>query len=172
MRLSYRTLFLSAALLLSACGFSPVYGTHGDDGPVIDRLNQIAINDIPDRNGQILRNYLIDRMYRKGRPQIPEYTLNVKLHYSLADIGVQANATSTRTIMETFGDYSLLDAKEVEVLHGTAHSITSFDKLSDQYNTLASSESAYDRTIHEVSEQIVNRLSVFMAQGPQTPPPQ
>ena len=163
----FRFLFLiSLTFFVSACGFSPVYGTHDNGSPVIDQLNLVTIDNIPDHNGQILRNYLIDRMYRKGRPQLPTYTLKVKLHYNVQDIGVQANATSTRTILETFGDYSLLDTKEKEVVHGTAHSVTSFDKLSDQYNTLASSESAYDRTIHEISEQIVNRLSVYFADGP------
>lgn len=152
--------------LLAGCGFHTVYGSHrsGDDSSVSLALNQIAVDNIPDRQGQILRNELIDKMYGKGRPAQPLYTLTIKLKRSEEDIGVLLDSTSTRTLVNTYADYDLKDLKGNVVLHGHAHSTTSFSKLNDQYATLAADEDAMQRTVDEVSEQIVNRLSLYFSE--------
>jgi LPS-assembly lipoprotein len=165
--LSFPILFLPLFLALTACGFTPVYGSHeSNNAHVAGELNQIAIDNIPDHNGQMLRNDLIDRMYGKGRPGTPLYTLSVHMHYTVEDLGIQADATSTRSLMNMYGDFKLSDANHNVVLSGTAHSVTSFNKLANQYGTLAAEQSSFERTIFEVSEQIVNRLSLFMAERP------
>jgi len=153
-------------LPLAGCGFQPVYGTHGAlmGSPVAVDLNNIAIDNIPDRNGQILRNYLIDRLYGKNRPLKPLYTLKVSIHYSEEDLGILANATATRSLLNMYGDYLLVDSKGNELLKGSAHSVASFDKLDQMYGTVASRQDASQRTLHEVSEQIVNRLSVYFSE--------
>jgi len=157
---------LAAALLLAACGFTPIYGTHGatDGSPVALDLNNIAIDNIPDRDGQMLRNDLVDRMYGKNRPLQPAYTLKVKIHSDEEDLGILANATATRSLLNMYSDYSLLDAKGKEILHGTAHSVASFDRLDEIYGTVAARADAHERTLHEVSEQIVNRVSLYFSE--------
>jgi LPS-assembly lipoprotein len=158
---------LLSVLCLPACGFQPIYGSHtGANGPVAEQLNQVAIDNIPDRPGQMLRNDLIDRMYGKGRPGQPLYHLSVKLRLAEEDLGILANATSTLAEFNTYADYALSDEHGKELVHGTAHSATSFDRLSNQYATLAAHDSAVERTVGEVSEQIVNRLSLYFANPP------
>jgi LPS-assembly lipoprotein len=158
---------LAALACLPACGFHPVYGARDDNGtPVAEQLNQVAIDNIPDRRGQLLRNELIDRMYGKGRPQQPLYRLSVKLRMTEADLGIQANATSTRTLLDMYGDYVMQDAAGKELFKGTAHSVTSFNTLNDQYGNLTAEEGAIERTISEVGEQIVNRVSLYFAEKP------
>ncbi len=158
-------------LLLAACGFQPIYGTHdGASGPVADQLNQVAIAGIPDRAGQMLRNELIDLMYRKGRPAQPSYTLNVRLRFAEEDLGLLANATSTLTELSAYGDFNLKDAQGKTLLKGTAHSATSYDRLNNQYGTLAAHEDATRRTVDEIGQQIANRLSLYFAERPQPQP--
>ena len=163
---AFHSLLLFFCLLLTGCGFHPVYGTHGAEGgsPVALDLNNIAIENIPDRHGQILRNNLIDRMYGKNRPTQLLYTLKVKISDSEEDLGILANATSTRSLLNMHGDYSLVDARGQEILKGTTHSVASFDKLDQMYGTVAARQDAYDRTLHEISEQIVNRLSLYFSE--------
>ena len=155
-----------ALLLLSACGFRPVYGTHTtEDGvSVSSDLNSVAIDSIADRNGQMLRNDLIDRMYGKNRPAQPLYTLTVKVTSSEQDLGILANATSTRSMLNMYGDFVLTDEFGKTVLKGSAHSVASFDLLDQMYATVASREDANERTIHEVGEQIVNRVSLYFSE--------
>jgi len=154
------------ALSFTACGFRPIYGTHGADSgsPVAMDLNNIAIGNIPDRDGQMLRNDLIDRMYGKNRPQKPAYKLNITIRSSEQDLGILANATATRCLLDMYGDYSLADSSGKVVVKGTAHSVVSFDKLDQMYGTVASRQDAHERTLHEISEQIVNRLSLYFSE--------
>jgi LPS-assembly lipoprotein len=153
-------------LLLSACGFRPIYGSRGDEGgsPVVLDLNNVAIDNISDRNGQMLRNDLIDRLYGKNRPEKPLYMLKVRIHSSEEDLGILANATATRSLLNMYGDYSLQNAKGKELLKGSAHSVASFDKLDQMYGTMAARQDANRRTIHEIGEQIVNRLSLYFSE--------
>ena len=157
--------FLLLALLsLSACGFQPVYGTHASGASTTTALNNIAIDNIPDHNGQILRNDLIDRMYSSNRPSQPSYRLKVDISHSEENLGILANATATRSLLNMTGNYVLTDAQGKQLLTGTAHSVASFDQLDQMYATVAARQDAYNRTLHEVSEQIVNRLSVYFSE--------
>ena len=160
------SLFLFFCLLLAGCGFHPVYGSHGAESgsPVALDLNNIAIDTIPDRHGQMLRNNLIDRMYGKNRPAQPLYTLKVNINANEEDLGILANASATRSLLNMHGEYSLVDAQGKEILRGTTHSVASFDKLDQMYGTVAARQDAYERTLHEVSEQIVNRLSLYFSE--------
>ena len=153
--------------LLAGCGFHPIYGTHdgaNSDSPVALDLNNVSIDNIPDRDGQMLRNNLIDRMYGPNRPEHPQYHLSVKVHFNEEDIGILADATSTRTLLNMYGDYVLTDAHGGEILHGEAHSVTSYNRLDQMYGTVAAQQDAHQRTIHEVGEQIVNRVSLYFSE--------
>lgn len=160
-------LALLGCLALSGCGFKPVYGTPSGserESPVAMDLNNIAIENIPDRNGQILRNYLIDRMVRPNRPEKPLYTLKVTIAAGEEDLGILANATATRSLLNMYAHYTLADAKGKAILTGTAHSVASFNKLDQMYGTVAARENAYERTLREAGEQIVNRLSLYFSE--------
>jgi LPS-assembly lipoprotein len=157
---------LCVSLSLAGCGFRPIYGSRGDnDGsPVAMDLNNIAIDNLPDRDGQILRNYLIDRLYGKNRPERPAYTLKVVVRSTEENLGILANATTTRSLFDVYGNYSLVDTGGKELLKGTAHSVAGFDKLDQMYGTVAARQDARERTLHEISEQIVNHLSLYFSE--------
>jgi LPS-assembly lipoprotein len=152
--------------LLAGCGFHSVYGSRGgsDGSPVAMELNDIAIDSIPEHNGQILRNALVDRMYGKNRSDQPHYRLSATLHSNTEDLGIQANATSTRELLNMYCDYKLKDNTGRQILSGTAHSVASYDRLDQMYGTIAAQQSATENTLHEVSEQIVNRLSLYFSE--------
>jgi LPS-assembly lipoprotein len=48
-------------LVLSGCGFQPMYGMQ-QDGSTVSKLKNVKVDVIADRSGQILRNYLLDMM--------------------------------------------------------------------------------------------------------------
>ncbi len=159
-------LIIPYLLVLTACGFSPVYGSHqAEDGsPVADQLNNISVENIADRDGQVLRNDLIDRMYGKNRPVTPAYKLRVKITSTEASLGILANATATRAQLDMTGEYILTDAAGNEMLRGHAHSVASFDLLDQIYGSVAARQSAHERTLHEISEQITNRVSLYFSE--------
>jgi len=163
---------LTILFTLTACGFHPVYGGHGSDGsPVAEQLNQVAIDPIPDHPGQMLRNDLIDRIYGKGRPAQPIYHLSIKLRVVDEDIGVLANGTTSLADVHTIGDYALKDASGKVVANGTVESLSSYDKLTSIYSTLAAHDSALERSLRETSEQLTARLSLYFSERDATKKP-
>lgn len=158
-------LLIPVFCLLSACGFHPVYGTHsGANGPVTEQMNQVAIDPIPERTGQMLRNNLIDNMYGKGRPAQPAYHLAVKLQISEEDLGLLTNATAALAAVHVYADYTLADSNGKILANGKMHSTASYDKLTSEYSTLAAHDSAVERTIREISEQLTARVSLYFAE--------
>lgn len=77
-------------LLLSACGFSPLYvqreRTDGwyynskFDTSISDEMRQVKVEPIANRFGQLIRNNLIDNLTPTGVPSKPKYRLYVKLN--------------------------------------------------------------------------------------------
>lgn len=167
---SLRTAWLAPVFcLLAGCGFHSVYGTHDGGTSVAEELNRVAIDPMPDRAGQMLRNDLIDRLYRKGRPSEPAYHLIVKLRLAEEDLGLLVNATSALSAVHAYGDYTLTDMKGKILAKGTTSSTASYDKLASQYSTLAAHDSAVERTTNEVSEQLLTRLNLYFAEHPPAP---
>lgn len=158
-------LALLSLFLLPACGFSPIYGNHGGQSePVAKALSNVRIENIGERNGQILRNKLIDRMYAAGRPQNPTASLNVNLAISESALGVQKDSTSTRSQMTVKASFTLKDMTGRTLHTGQARSIVGYSKLDAQYGTLASQRDAQERAINEIGEQIVNNIALYYAE--------
>lgn len=156
---------LLSVVCLPACGFHPLYGSRDDNSSVSAELNDVAIENIPDRNGQILRNDLIDRMYSKGRPQNPKYSLTAGLRTLEEGIGLLPDATTSLTELNLYADYTLKDQTGKVVVKATAHATATFNQLQEEYGTLAAEQNAYQRCLDEVSEQIVGRISLYFSEG-------
>jgi LPS-assembly lipoprotein len=152
-------------LLTSGCGFHPIYGSHDDNTPVAAELNEVAIDGIPDQHGQMLRNGLIDRMYAKGRPQQPKYHLDVSLRANEEGIGLLENAVTSLSELTITATYSLKDTQGKVIMTATAHTVANYDQLQQQYGTLAAREGAYQRSLNEIADQIVNRVSLYFSEG-------
>ena len=157
-------LALTGLFLLTACGFSPIYGSHKDKGPVSEVLSTVAIDSIPDSNGQFLRNKLMDRFYFHGRPTQPQTRLTVTLRATELDFGIQKDATASRSQLNLWADYVLRDNEGKELLKRTAHSVASYNKINAQYGQVATQRNAYERTLTEVSEQITSVVSLYFAE--------
>lgn len=167
MRGGWRFLFVLGLAGLAGCGFHPVYGTHNRDGsPVTDEMAQVEILPIDNRTGQMLRNDLLDRFNLHGRPAHPLYHLSVALHVTEDDVGSLANGTTTLSAIHVSGDYILSDQTGKTLINGTALSTSQYDKLRDLYGTLAAHDSALERSINEVSEQLTARISSYFAEHP------
>lgn len=164
-------LLLATFLLLSACGFSPIYGPkNGDKAPVAEALSSIAIGNIANEEGQKLRNKLIDRMYGNGRPAEPSARLTLSLQVSEVSLGIKKDSTASMIELTLIAPYTLQDMNGQKLVKGRARSLALYSRLDAQYGILAAKRNAYDRAIAEVAEQIVSRLSLFYAETPPAKP--
>lgn len=156
---------LSAALfaaltVLSACGFSPVHGSLGDDaGSSNAVLRQIDIALVPDRQGQILRNHLID-LFGGQRPGKSRYSLTSEISLSKEVLGTQLDATTTRsrlTVRVVFGLFGGGAKKTFNV-----SSVASYSTSESDYATLVAERDALDRALRAVALDARRRILIYL----------
>lgn len=123
--------FLCLCFLMTACGFRPLYNPNGCNS---DIAYPIKIATITDRNGQILRNILLDLLTPGGEVTKPQYVLEIKLTEGIRAIGVNKDETTSRKAAVLTAAMVLKDSKTSKVLYTHSVSATnSFEVISENY---------------------------------------
>lgn len=162
--MTYKILTIFSCIALASCGFSPVYGTLGQDSAAAEvQLAQVSIGNIPDRDGQYLRNALIDRFYRDGRPVHPAYNLGVSaIVERLVDLDITRSSDATRAQLTLRTDIVLKDTATGEiVLKRSLKSISSYNILTEEYATRIAKKAARDNALDDLAAQIEQQLSLY-----------
>jgi LPS-assembly lipoprotein len=155
---------LFALLILAACGFAPVYGTHGASENAASQLAQIDIHNIPNQEGQYLRNALIDRFYTKGRPAAdPAYNLHIQsLVETLSDLDITKSSDATRGQLRLATRMVLTEkATSKTLVARDLHSVTSYNILSSEFSTRISEENARQNALDDLARQIELQLGLY-----------
>lgn len=117
---------------------------------------------IPDRSGQILRNFLMDRLYKEGYPAHPSYTLKIeKLSESKGELDITKSAEATRAQLTIRTQMVLLDQKGEEVLRRPLSSITSYNVLQSEFATRVTEENARNNAISDIARQVELVFSLY-----------
>jgi LPS-assembly lipoprotein len=155
---------LIAVLSLSACGFHPVYGVNKYTATgVEEHLSQIEIAGIPDREGQFLRNALIDRFYHTGRPAHPLYTLSVTpISESTRDLDITIDSDTTRGQLALTTTMQLIDKKTGEaVLKRNLRSIASYNIIDSEFANRVSEANTRENALNDLARQIEEQLALY-----------
>ena len=151
----------AAGLLVSGCGFRPLYGAKSL-GSVDSELARIKIGIIIDRAGQQLHNYLLDRLNRKGRPEKPLYLLSVNVKIETVRQAFEPDETATRAKLVFTAGFRLQDiATEDILLRNWARSVNSYNIVTSAIATRSAELDAIDRAAREVSEEIRSLLALY-----------
>jgi LPS-assembly lipoprotein len=161
-----RGLLVAATIALGGCGFHPLYANHTRSGFDAD-LASIKVNTISDRQGQVLAITLRDGLNPRGARVDTRYTLDVAVTSGIEDLGVRPDGTASRREVTMSAKFTLKDVKKPDdnavVLQGTTHSVSSFDVLADNYATVVAQHSAEDRTVHDIGDDILTRLQLYVS---------
>lgn len=115
-----RAILLFAGLgCLSSCGFKPLYSSTGilTSSTAEENLSQIKIGLIPDREGQILRNHLLDILNPAGEPLDPQAYLEVNFKFEKAGVSVRRDGTVQRFRITGTVDITLKDKDKKTILY-------------------------------------------------------
>lgn len=168
---------LALVLALGGCGFRPLYATHADGSSAAAGLRAVEIDLIPDRNGQILRNALLDRFYGDGGPTSSRYRLTITEHSTEELLGIQRDNSATKARMDVNARYVLVPtaitgkagaAPPKPLLSGLAQSRVLYDINDDQYATLVGKQSAYRQGADDVADQIMEAVAAKLDEAPGT----
>ncbi|MDG2285914.1 MAG: LPS assembly lipoprotein LptE [Alphaproteobacteria bacterium] len=148
---------------LSACGFQPLYGSHGASGTdAVSHLAAIQIGPIADRSGQLLRNALRDKLTPRGRAANAAYGLDISLQEGRSDLVILQDATSTFAKLRIGAKYVLTDiASGRPLTRGTSESTTIFNIVESEFANLNAQSDARARAVNQISDDIRLRLGLF-----------
>lgn len=153
---------------LAGCGFQPLHGqgTYGaQDVKIGDHFALIDISNIPDREGQYLRNALIDRFHIYGTPARAAYRLHVsRLDETLVDLDITKLSDSTRGQLRLKTNVALYAADSGELLlERRLQSITSYNILASEFSTRVSEDNARLNAIDNLAQQIETHLGLYFS---------
>ena len=116
----------------------------------------IKISTIKNREGQILRNYLVDRLTPEGAPQKPQYILNISLTEEITDIGIHKDETASRKNATMTAVLTLKDPKTNAIVYiHTTKAINSFAVINQNYfSDLTTEEYAKKEALRLLAEKI------------------
>jgi LPS-assembly lipoprotein len=150
---------------LSACGFEPVYGVNRNTAiGVEDKLAQIEIENIPDREGQFLRNALITNFYREGRPASPRLKLNVSaIQENNRELDITKNADATRGQLSMQATIVLSDSTSGEMLlQRRVQSTASYNILTSEFANRVSEQNTRENALTDLARQIEQHVVLYL----------
>lgn len=152
---------------LAGCGFEPMYAKRsGQSSPVSDELAGIRVAGIEDRQGQILRNALVNRLNPLGEPARQTHTLEVRLNSSQENMAERSDGKASLGRMMISASFSLvgIDGKSSS-FSGNSRSIVSYRLLGPTYGSTAVERDAETRALTDLAEDIRTQVATYFANG-------
>lgn len=154
--MKFLTLF--ALLFLTACGFTPVYGTKS----VSQSQANIEVAIIPNELGVIVRNHLIDTLYHNGYPVNPDYKLVVSpIRENIVEIGIDSDDEASRAQLRQEATMQLFDSKGKKIITRTVRATSGYNILAGQFTTFVTKEDARKQALKALSDNIVTQLELY-----------
>jgi len=157
-------------LALSGCGFTPLYGDAGGATPLAAQLEQVQVENIPERQGQVLRDTLQDDMQRQGAPVTQLYALKVDYGVTEEGIGIQPDTSSTRVRYVALASWTLTPIGQpgVAMASGQAISEDAENTVDNQYFAAELENGTIDQQLaDELALQITDQVAVYFKTHPQ-----
>lgn len=163
-------LILSLASV-TACGFQPLYGEKATSAVTNTELSAVEIDLVRDREGQMLRNELLDRFQPRGAALKPLYRLSITLTQQKVGLAIRPDETGSRANLFISANYTIREiANGKVVFNGASRAVTGYNVLSSDFATTSSEADAVRRAINDLSQQISIRVSVAIAAHKPAPP--
>lgn len=162
MRVMMRALGVCALLMLSGCGFAPLYAQQG----LTTSLSDIAI-DVPDtRTGFFVGQDLRNGLGTDGVPPKP-YLLTVSMSERHFNIGYRVDETTTRSEITSSVTYSLTNTRTgTTVLKDNFTETVTYDTSSSPFTGVVSQQDAQERIATAVAQKLQSDLVLYFHNHP------
>ena len=143
---------------LSGCGFTPQFA-YSPTGTSL--FSEIEIPSIPDRQGLILRNHLLNRLPSSPAPR---YSFQITLATSQRDVGTARDSTSSREQTTTTAMYQLIEKKTRRLVgKGSCQASAYFNVSKHQvFQTTSSEKTASTQTLFQLRDCLISRVSLLL----------
>ncbi len=159
-RIASACVFMGLLLLLSACGFRPLYGERSDGESVVTALAAIEIAPLPDRLGQMVHNHLLDVLTPRGAPADPRYRLHLTLTRTKEAVAIEQDESVARYGLDLMAEYHVTAVADgEEITSGQVRTSGTFDVVRSDFATLKAEQDVERR----LAEQVGNRIKLNLA---------
>jgi LPS-assembly lipoprotein len=153
---------LILVLGLIGCGFQPMY-TATQDGTTLAQLDQVKVDVIADRSGQILRNFLLGTMTVDDRP-CNKYLLKVNLAEISRKLAFRRDKTSryeeiTITANFTLEDLETGKTEYSDVIKEVASFSLGAQAATAAYSATVAEDSVRERALKIIADNITLRVA-------------
>ncbi|MGB0907269.1 MAG: LPS assembly lipoprotein LptE [Maricaulaceae bacterium] len=159
-----RSVILCAALVLAACGFTPMHAPAGSSS-TFKTLNigvDFAENiDVDDKEAAFwMRQALVERV---GETAAPKHTLRISPTSSRGGIGISGADIATRYDLRLRTKYELVDEKGNIVTKGNVSSVSTFSAASDPYALISAEKTTTRQLADDAADRILVRIATYYA---------
>ena len=157
-------------LATAGCSLQPLHAQRSDGGgSAVDDLSNVYIKPLTDRSGQILHNFLRDRLNPRGQPATPAFQLQVEVSESTTELAIREDETATRADLKLKAKYVLTQGRNKQILlEGDVRTVSSYNILESQFATYTAEEDARKRGLRELSDKILTHLGLFFTKAQRT----
>ncbi|HIJ38590.1 MAG TPA: hypothetical protein HPP80_06800 [Rhodospirillaceae bacterium] len=156
-------IFLSL-ILLTGCGFRPLYGKNSYDPAILDELASITVQTLPDRQGQLLHNALLTNLTPRGEASMPRYVLRLLPQTTEVQQALRTDDTATRNAVFYNLRYFLYEG-QTALTAGVIAETYSYDYLSEHYANIAAQEDVQRRAAAAIADELRNRLAEYFVKA-------
>jgi LPS-assembly lipoprotein len=148
-----------AALTLSACGFTPLYGPQS----VTKGLGSIEVVAAEGRSGYLLREKLDDVLARNVN-LLPTHRLTYTVKETRYARGVRVDNVANRYELNLTATWTLLDIKTGKpVRSGSTSAAVTYDSADQPYASIAAQQDSQERAAGEVARKIQLDIAAWLA---------
>ncbi|WP_395647252.1 LPS assembly lipoprotein LptE [Terricaulis sp.] len=155
-----RLIILSFALLLSACGFSPMYAQPNGQSAI----GPVYIEEIEGKSGHVLKREL-DRILAVENDGSAPANLRITLLEQVTPLGLRRDESSTRAEIRLTANYVLTPANGGTVMRGSVFTVTTYDIPTAAFGEIAAQDDARERAAETMAERFRAELALRMAQA-------
>lgn len=148
-RTGFVIMAVSACLVISGCGFSPVYSTNGSG------IGPLTIAQIEGRSGYLLRQELDRHAVLEQGSIGATRTLTIKLVNGFASAALAVDGISARTLYTMTAIYTLTPATAGgPAVTGTVTTTVGYESLDQAYGDIALQGDAEERAASQIADKI------------------
>lgn len=162
-----------ATTAVLGCGFRPLYAPAGNstDDSAAARLAAVHVDTIADREGQLLRNELVDLLDPGRLGQNTDYNLQVILKQNQSDVAYEDTGFATRANVRIEANYVLVQKSSGKTLTtGQSRIVTSYNITDSFFSTYTTAQAVRERSMQRIAHDIRRRLAAYFVSNPTAEP--
>lgn len=164
--MSQKLLCVCLCMLVTACGFTPLYATDEGflpqaDESITEEMSKVYVAPIAEHSGQIMRQNLTSLLSGQRKSE-KVYTLSVHNTESvISEQGYNSENIPTRITIGIRSDYTLSKNGKILLSESTSAQ-SSYNVLQSGYSTVMAKKALQKQLLAQLSQNIALRVSSFL----------